>query len=195
MTMTMPAFSNWPPTARPVLRLSTRTLESVGPLVIQLSLRPSSSQTVAVPSHRTEFITVAGNQGDRNNLTLWHDGDTLIQTVAGSCENTIVVMHTVGQVIMEPWIDLPNVKAVVWAGLPGQESGNAITDVLFGMVNPSGRLPFTMARQRSDYGADVIGYDLPEDTTQLDVPYSDGLMVDCKRLKQRISRLSETAAS
>jgi beta-glucosidase len=83
------------------------------------------------------------NMGDRNNLTLWHGGDALIQAAASQCNNTIVVIHSVGAVIVEDWIDNPNVTAVLFAGLPGQESGNAILDVLNGKVNPSGRLPFS----------------------------------------------------
>lgn len=53
------------------------------------------------------------------------------------------------------WIDHPNVKAVVWAGYPGQETGNSLADVLFGDVNPSGRLPYTIAKRVSDYPAHV----------------------------------------
>jgi len=101
------------------------------------------------------YIDVDGNTGDRNNLTLWRNGDALIEAVASVNENTIVVIHSVGPVLM-PWIDNPNVKAVIWAGLPGQESGNSLTDVLFGYVNPSGKLAFTIAEQRSDYPADVL---------------------------------------
>lgn len=50
-------------------------------------------------------------------------GDDLILTVAGNNSNTIVIVHSVGPLIVEPWIDHPNVTAVIWAGLPGQESG------------------------------------------------------------------------
>ena len=64
-----------------------------------------------------------GNEGDRNNLTSWHNGDALIRTVAANNLNTIVVVHSVGPLILEPWIDHPNVTAVIWAGVPGQESG------------------------------------------------------------------------
>lgn len=102
------------------------------------------------------YITVDGNAGDRNNLTLWHSGDQLILNTASHCANTIVVMHIVGPVIVEAWYDHPNVTAIINAGLPGQESGNAIVDVLTGAVNPSGRLVYTMAKQRSDYASDVV---------------------------------------
>lgn len=48
-----------------------------------------------------------------------------------------------------------NVTAVIFAGLPGQESGNAITDILSGIVNPSGRLPITIAKNGADYGTNI----------------------------------------
>lgn len=101
-----------------------------------------------------EYLEVDGNVGDRKNLTLWHNGDNLIQAVADANENTIVVIHAVGAVLM-PWIDHPNIKAVVYPGLPGQESGNSLADVLFGDVNPSGRLPFTIAKKEEDYPAHI----------------------------------------
>jgi beta-glucosidase len=61
---------------------------------------------------------------------------------------------------MEGWIGYPNVTAVLYAGVPGQEMGNAIVDVLFAdggqATNPSGRLPYTIAKSREDYPADVV---------------------------------------
>lgn len=111
------------------------------------------------------YITVDGNQGDRNNISLWHNGDNLvikndkneidlkISAVASANPNTIVVIHSVGPVLM-PWID--QVAAAIFAGLPGQESGNALVDVLYGDINPSGRLVFTVAEQASDYPAQVL---------------------------------------
>ena len=86
-----------------------------------------------------DYITVDGNQGDRNNLTLWGNGDALIAHVASINPNTIVVLHTVGAVIVEAYKQHPNITAILWAGLPGQESGNAITDVLYGKVNPQAK--------------------------------------------------------
>ena len=76
------------------------------------------------------YIIVDRNEGDRNNLTLWHHGNELIKTVTSQCSHTVVVMHTVGPVLVDAWYDNPNVTAIIWAGIPGQESGNAITDVL-----------------------------------------------------------------
>lgn len=81
-------------------------------------------------------------------MNLWHGGDELVTKVADHSK-TIVVVNSPGAVNM-PWIDHPNIHAVIFALFPGQESGNALTDVLFGDVNPSGRLPFTIATSEAD---------------------------------------------
>ncbi|KAK5175165.1 uncharacterized protein LTR77_000302 [Saxophila tyrrhenica] len=100
------------------------------------------------------FVSWDGIRGDRNDLYPQKNGDKLVQKVAESCENTIVVVHTVGPIILEEWIEMPSVKGVLIAHLPGQESGNALADVIFGDVNPSGRLPYTIAKNEKDYGPD-----------------------------------------
>lgn len=102
------------------------------------------------------YISVDGNEGDRNNLTLWKQGDDLIRNVSALCNNTIVVMHTVGPVLVTDWYNNENVTAILWAGLPGQESGNAIVDILYGRYNPGGKLPFTLGPTRESYGTDVL---------------------------------------
>ncbi|ORX77163.1 beta-glucosidase [Anaeromyces robustus] len=122
-----------------------------------------------------EYITVEGNKGDRLNLDLWHNGNELVEAVAAANENTIVVIHAPGPVNL-PFKD--DVKGIIMAGMPGQETGNAIADVLFGDVNPSGHLPYTWA-PREDYPTDVK-YDgtLPgggEQKTQYD--YDEGLFI------------------
>lgn len=67
-----------------------------------------------------------------------------------------MVVHSVGALIVEPWIDHPNVTALIWAGVGGTETGNALVDVLYGAVNPSARLPYTMAKSPSDYPATIV---------------------------------------
>ncbi|KAI2632875.1 glycoside hydrolase family 3 protein [Xylaria nigripes] len=95
-------------------------------------------------------------QGDRPDISLQKDTDDLIIKVAEGCHGgdgqVLVVIHAVGPVVMERWIDLPNVKAVLLANLPGQESGNALADVIVGDVNPSGKLPWTIGKGLDDYG-------------------------------------------
>ncbi|KAL0952833.1 hypothetical protein HGRIS_007058 [Hohenbuehelia grisea] len=103
------------------------------------------------------FVNADSGEGsDRANLTTWHGGEDLILAVAAQNPNTIVVVHSVGQIVVESWIDHPNVTAVLWAGVSGTETGNALTDVLYGDVNPSGRLPYTIAKRQEDYPAQVV---------------------------------------
>jgi beta-glucosidase len=68
--------------------------------------------------------------------------DQLVTNVASQCTNTIV----------DAWIDNPSVTAVIFAHLPGQDAGHALGNILFGDVSPSGRLPYTLARDPTDYG-------------------------------------------
>lgn len=77
--------------------------------------------------------------------------DGLINNVADQCSNTIVVFHTVGARLVDQFVDHPNITAIIFAHLPGQDSGKALVDILYGKENPSGRLPYTVARNESDY--------------------------------------------
>ncbi|CUA72730.1 beta-glucosidase [Rhizoctonia solani] len=119
-------------------------------------------------SYQTEFV-------DRDNLTLWSNGDALINTVAAECNNTIVVIHSGQQVLMESWINNPNVTAVVFAYYPGQETGNAIASILYGEVNPSGKLPFTLAKSLSDYPPNGI---YTENMADPHVVFEEGNLID-----------------
>ncbi|KAI5450513.1 hypothetical protein NCC49_002970 [Naganishia albida] len=124
-----------------------------------------------------EYINVDGNIGDRKNLTAWHAGDQLVLAVANVSSNVVVVYHQPGPVNMEAWIDHPNVTAVLLAGLPGQESGNSLVEILYGDYNPSGRLPFTIARNDADYPAQLEFINTNLDP-QPQVDYNERLNVD-----------------
>lgn len=93
-----------------------------------------------------------------------------------SNNNTVVVVHSVGPAIIEAWVDHPNVTALVWAGIAGQEAGNSIVDVLYGAYNPSGRLPYTIAKSADEYSAQLVTGGSPADI--LSIPYTEGLYVD-----------------
>jgi beta-glucosidase len=124
------------------------------------------------------FIAWNSIRGDRNDLNLQKGGDDLIKATAESCGGpTIVVVHAVGPVIVERWADLPRVKAILLANLPGQESGNALADVLFGNVDASGRLPYTVGKSLDDYGtgAQVLYY--PNDVVP-QVDFNESLYID-----------------
>ena len=99
------------------------------------------------------FESWNGIRADRNDLYANKDGDALVQSVAATCGGpVIIIVHAVGPIILENWIDNPKISAVLLANLPGQESGNAITSVLFGDVDASGRLPYTVPKRIEDYG-------------------------------------------
>ncbi|CAI4211285.1 unnamed protein product [Parascedosporium putredinis] len=66
-------------------------------------------------------------------------------------KNVVVVVHTVGPLILDRWHDLPSVKAILFAHLPGQEAGESLTNILFGDVSPSGHLPYSITKQESDF--------------------------------------------
>lgn len=133
----------------------------------------ASQASVAVVFVNTDsgegYITVDGNIGDRNNLTLWQNGEDLINNVTAVNDNVIVVVHSVGPILVTSWYNNPSVKAIVWANVPGEESGNSITDILYGNFNPGGKLPFTLGATREDYGTDVLYYpNNGQDSPQLD---------------------------
>lgn len=79
--------------------------------------------------------------------------DELVGNVAAKCNNTIVVIHNAGIRIVDAWIENPNVTAVLFAHLPGQDAGRALISLLYGEVSPSGRLPYTVAKSTTDYGS------------------------------------------
>lgn len=96
------------------------------------------------------FNAMATEGWDRDGL---HDdaSDGLVGNVASRCVNTMVVVHAAGIRLVDQWIDHANVTAVVMAHLPGQDSGQALVQLLYGDANFSGKLPYTLARNESDY--------------------------------------------
>lgn len=115
------------------------------------------------------YITVEGHAGDRNNLDPWHNGNQLVQAVAQANKNVVVVVHSTGPVILETILSTPGVRAVVWGGLPSNENGNAMVDILYGVVSPSGKLPYTIGKSASDYGTAP---------TRGDDNFREGLFID-----------------
>jgi len=84
---------------------------------------------------------------DRESMDLTGTQNELIEAVAKAQPNTIVVVNA-GCVVSMPWSN--DVAAIVHAWYPGQECGNAIADVLFGTVNPCGKLPQTIPMRYED---------------------------------------------
>ncbi|KAM3514289.1 hypothetical protein MY11210_002079 [Beauveria gryllotalpidicola] len=78
--------------------------------------------------------------------------DGLVRAVADRCARTVVVLHNAGPRLVGGFADHPNVTAIMFAHLPGQQAGDAVVALLWGDANPSGKLPYTVAERAADYG-------------------------------------------
>jgi beta-glucosidase len=101
--------------------------------------------------------------GDRRSLRLRPEDEALILAVSRVQPKTIVVLMSGSAVLMNAWQD--RVAGILMLWYPGMEGGHALADVLSGAVNPSGKLPFSIAQEAEDYpffdaDASEIEYDL-----------------------------------
>lgn len=118
------------------------------------------------------FATQWSAEGfDQPDLSLPYGQDELIDAVARANPNTIVVLETGGPILM-PW--LAHTAAVVQAWYPGARGGEALAAVLFGEVNPSGRLPITFPASEDDLPRPKVdGFDTLEPDFSGSAPSAD----------------------
>lgn len=100
--------------------------------------------------------------GDRLSLDLPAEQTALIEAVAATGTPVVVAIVAGSAVLVEGWRE--RASAILQTFYSGMEGGTALADILFGDVSPSGRLPFTVARDAADYpffdrDADTIRYD------------------------------------
>ena len=108
---------------------------------------------------------------DRTTLKMPYGQDELIQKIVAANPKTIVVLE--GTIVeMDSWLD--KVPALLQAWYPGMEGGNALARVLFGDVNPSGKLPATFPKRLEDSPAHALG---AYPGTNGTVTYTEGLLV------------------
>ena len=109
---------------------------------------------------------------DRTSLTLPGQQAALINAVAAANPHTVVVLNT-GSAVTMPWLD--DVRSVLEMWYPGQQYGTALASLLFGDVNPSGKLPVTFPTddKQGPWAAGTQQY--PGDGTN--VTFSEGLQV------------------
>jgi len=86
--------------------------------------------------------------GDRQRLTLYERDLRLIEAVTPLNKNSVVVLIGGSAIIMEEWKE--KAAAIIMAWYPGMEGGHALARILFGEVNPSGKLPFTIPVNEAD---------------------------------------------
>ncbi len=132
-------------------------------------------RAVRLAEESDAVLVVAGLQDsfesegfDREDLSLPGDQETLIRAVAAANPNTAVAVNAGAPVAM-PWADAVN--AILLTYYPGQEGGHALADIVFGDVNPSGKLTVTFPKRLEDHPA-FVNY-----PGKRDVRYGEGVFV------------------
>lgn len=155
-----------------------------------LSESRSAQQLIAdavAKARRADYVIFVGGlnkssgqdaeDNDRPGLELPYGQDAVIEALADATDHLIVV-NVSGNAVAMPWAD--KAEAIVQAWYLGSESGNSIADVLLGVANPSGKLPFTFPKTLADVGAHAMG-DYPgtvrPGTEIIDCHYNEGILV------------------
>lgn len=107
---------------------------------------------------------------DRSDMKLPYGQDALLEALLDVNPNVIIVIYA-GSPVEMPWVK--KARAIVWSYYAGMEGGTAIAEVLFGRVNPSGKLAETMICESKQCSAHVIGTFAKKDK----VEYKEGVMV------------------
>lgn len=114
---------------------------------------------------------------DRYGLELPYGQNELLTALSKVNDNIVVVLIS-GNAVAMPWVN--DVESIIQAWYGGSEAGNAIADILFGKVNPSGKLPFSFAKRLNDYGAHALNT-YPGDK---DVYYKEDIFVGYRWLEK-----------
>ena len=125
----------------------------VGVAIVYNDGTDSAAAAAAAKSADVALVMVGNKDGegkDRPDLLLPGNQNALVSAVAAANPRTIVILKTGGPVLM-PWLD--QVPAVLEVWYPGEEDGNIVADLVFGDVNPSGKLPMTFPREAADVPA------------------------------------------
>jgi beta-glucosidase len=146
---------------------------------VSVTLNNGSDTSAAAALARSSdvaIVMVGDNQseGSDPSISLSGNQNALVQAVASANPNTVVVLKT-GTAALMPWVN--QVPAILEAWYPGQEDGNAVADVLFGDVNPSGKLPLTFPANVSDQPGQV--------STGSSVSYTEGVFVGYRHYDTR----------
>lgn len=150
------------------------------------ALEPEQEMEAAVAAARaadTSVLVVGLNQDwesesyDRPTLDLPLRTNELIEKVAAVSRKTVVVIQA-GSAVSMPWID--KVDAVIYAWYGGNEAGAAIAEIVYGHVNPSGRLPLSLPRREIDIAAR-----LNSRSTRARISYDEGIWIGYRHFNAR----------
>jgi beta-glucosidase len=122
--------------------------------------------------------TMATENWDRLSFENDWNSTLVVQNVVDLCGNKTVVITNSAGINTLPWND--NATAIVAAHYPGEQNGNSIVDILWGNVNPSGHLTYTIPKQESDYDIPVVNITGPEalDSNKWQSNFTEGLLID-----------------
>ena len=152
-----------------------------------------SDSLVAEAANRCDVavLTISRMAGESADRTL-SDGDWFLSAVEKanldkiaeafhSRGKKLVVLLNMGSIVdMADWHTTPDAILHVW--LPGQEAGNAVADIVAGVVNPSGCLPMTIARRYEDYGSAA---NFPHSENIATVYYTDDIYVGYRHFNHK----------
>ncbi len=124
------------------------------------NLRPDLVDEAVLVARSAEVVIVSvglpssyeSEAYDRPHMRLPEQHNNLVRAVTAANPNTVVVLSN-GSAVQIPWVDEP--RAIVEAFLGGQASGGGVADVLYGVVNPGGKLSETFALRQSDHASDA----------------------------------------
>ncbi|MHA2247000.1 MAG: beta-glucosidase [Candidatus Hodarchaeales archaeon] len=144
-------------------------------VIIFSGLNHDSEGKLVTGNKKSEILPIGHDaEGtDRVQLELPDDQVYLINKTVQQNPKTIVVLLNGSPIAMDGWLE--NIPAVLEAWYPGMESGRAISNVLFGDVNPSGKLPITFPKELTDSPAHRSTRTFPGE--DLKVFYDEGVMV------------------
>jgi beta-glucosidase len=128
-------------------RIDPDSLERIRALQKQkvLNLATSSDAAIIVVGLSNQ---IESEGFDRSTLDLPQEQINLITSITQANSNTVVILQSGAPVLMDKWI--AQVPALLQSWYPGQEGGNAIADIIFGNVNPSGKLPVSWLKRWED---------------------------------------------
>ncbi len=139
---------------------------------VQIVNSPSEADLVIIFAGLNHEKGMDSEDSDRDSFDLPSEQIQLIKKTVQENPKTIVILISGSPINMVGWIE--NIPAVIEAWYAGQEAGNAIADILFGDVNPSGKLPITFPKKLSDSPAHVSTRTYPGNEK---VYYDEGIFV------------------